>query len=193
MFDDRPAFAPAGASCTSVGIRCTKYGNFLVSPIAGQPFVPIPRNYGTGHNNFSVNLRMSRTWGFGERRTSAAAGFSSGGDGESGGGGGSRGGGDRGGSRGGGGGGPRGGGGMRGGGGGGPRGSRGGGESSNQRYNLSLSLSARNLFNTVNLGAPVGSLGAPNFGESLGVSGGYGGFGSNANNRRIDMSIRFSF
>jgi hypothetical protein len=180
MFDDRPAFAPSGASCTSVNIKCTKYGNFLVSPIAGQSFVPIPRNYGNGPGNFSVNLRMSRTWGFGEARTSAAGGFSSGG--------GDHGGGMRGG------GGPSGGGGMRGGGGG-PRGggSRGGGESTNQRYNLTLSLSARNLFNTVNLGTPVGSLSAPNFGESLGVAGGYGGFGSNANNRRIDMSVRFSF
>jgi hypothetical protein len=177
MFDDRPAFAPSGASCTASNIKCTKYGNFLVSPIAGQAFVPIPRNYGTGPSQFSVNLRMSRTWGFGEPRTSAAGGFSSGGDH----GGGMRGGGGPGG------GGMHGSGGMRGG------GSRGGGDSTGLRYNLTLSLSARNLFNTVNLASPVGSLSAPNFGESISVAGGYGGYGSNANNRRIDMSIRFSF
>jgi hypothetical protein len=72
-------------------------------------------------------------------------------------------------------------------------GSRGGGESTGLRYNLTLSISARNLFNNVNLAAPVGSLSAPNFGESLSTAGGYGGFGSSANNRRIDMSVRFSF
>jgi len=202
MFDDRPAFAPAGSSCTATNIKCTKYGNFLISPVAGQPFVAIPRNYATGPSSFNVNMRMSRTWGFGEPRTAAAGGFSSDG-GPGGGGGGMRGGG----GPGGGGGGPRGGGGggggMRGGGGGGPRGGggRGGGESTNKRYNLTLSLSARNLFNTVNLGAPVGSLSAPNFGQSLtlagsgfgGDRGGGGGFGSSASNRRIDMSIRFSF
>ena len=183
-FDDRPAFAPVGASCTSPNVKCTKYGNFLLSPVAGQSWVPIPRNYATGPDNFSVNLRMSRTWGFGEVRTSAAAGTSDrGGDrgGPGGGGGGSRGGGGGGGMRGGGGG-PRGGGG----------GMRGGGDTTNQRYNLILSLNARNLFNTVNLSNPVSSLSSPNFGQSLSVAG--GGFGgSSANNRRIDMSIRFSF
>ncbi|HEY3840686.1 MAG TPA: carboxypeptidase regulatory-like domain-containing protein [Bryobacteraceae bacterium] len=190
--DDRPEFAPAGAcpnTSNNPNIKCTKYGNFMI-PTAGSAYTPIPRNYGVGPANFSVNLRMSRTWGFGEARTSnfSAADRGSGGGGDHGG---SRGGG------GGGGGGPRGGGGgfgggggMRGGGGG-MRG--GGGDSTNQRYNMTLSLNARNLFNTVNLANPVASLSAPNFGESLGVAGGYGGFGSNANNRRIDMSIRFSF
>ena len=191
-FDDRPAFAPAGASCSSPNVKCTAYGNFLLSPVAGQPWVPIPRNYVTGPDNFSVNLRVSRTWGFGEVRTSAAGGTSDrgdhgpGGGGPGGGGGGSRGGGGGGGMRGGGGGG-----GMRGGGGGGG-GMFGSSANSNQRYNLTLSLNARNLFNTVNLSNPVGSLSSPNFGESLSVAGGgYGG--SSANNRRIDMSIRFSF
>ena len=61
-------------------VRCTKYGNFLLSPVAGLPWVPIPRNYGERPGNFSVNLRMSRTWGFGEVRTSAPGGTSSGGD-----------------------------------------------------------------------------------------------------------------
>ena len=180
-FDDRPMFAPSGSSCTNPNVKCTNYGNFLLSPVAGQSWVPIPRNYATGPANFSANLRLSRTWGFGEVRTSAAGGVSSGGDHGPGGSGGSRGGG---------------GGGMRGGGGGGIRGGgsmRGGGDTTNQRYNLTLSLNARNLFNTVNLANPVGSLSSPNFGQSLSVAGGYGGFGSNANNRRLDMSIRFSF
>ncbi len=178
-FDNRPSFAPAGSSCTTENIRCTSYGNFLLSPMANVPWVPIPRNYAVGPHNFSVNLRMSRTWGFGEVRNSAAGGTSDRGD-RGGSGGGSRGGGGGGGMRGGGGG-PS----MRGGG-----GSR--GETTNQRYNVTVSINARNMFNTVNLANPVGSLSSPNFGESLSVSnGGFGG--SNANNRRVDMSIRFSF
>ena len=189
--DDRPAFAPAG-SCPSSNpsIKCTSYGNFLI-PTAGTAYTSIPRNYGTGPDYFSANLRVSRTWGFGGERTSnfSAADRGSGGDhgpGGSGGGGGSRGsGGSRGGGFSGGGGSMRGGGGTR------------GGDSTNQRYNVTLSANARNLFNTVNLGTPVGSLSAANFGQSLGVaSSGFGGSsygGSSANNRRIDMSIRFTF
>jgi hypothetical protein len=179
--DDRPEFAPAGACpSTNPDIKCTKYGNFLI-PQAGVAYTPIPRNYATAPAYFSTNLRMSRTWGFGGERTSSFSAAD-----RSGGGGGSHGP-------------PGGGGSMRGGSSGGMRGSRGGGETTNQKYNVTLSLSARNLFNTVNLGTPVGSLSAPNFGQSLGVaSSGYGGGGSggnsgSANNRRIDMSIRFSF
>jgi hypothetical protein len=64
----------------------------------------------------------------------------------------------------------------------------------NQRYNLTLSVQARNMFNHVNLSSPVGSLSAPNFGDSLGIaSSGYGGSGTTANNRRLEMSVRFSF
>ena len=185
--DDRPEFAPAG-SCPSTNpdIKCTKYGNFLI-PVSNAPYTPIPRNYAVGPPLISVNLRMSRTWGFGEARTSnfSAADRSGGRGGPPGGGGG---GGPRGGG---------GGGGMRGGGGG-MRGPGGGDALTNQRFNLILSISARNLLNTTNLGTPVGSLSAANFGESLGLAGGGfggpgGGGGSSANNRRIDMSIRFSF
>jgi hypothetical protein len=179
-FDDRPMFAPAGSSCVSTNVRCTRYGNFLLTPIAGVPWIPIPRNYVIGPSSFSVNLRMSRTWGFGEVRTSAAGGSSDhGGGGDHGSRGGSS-GGMRGGSSGG----------MRGGGGPSMRG--GGGESTNQRYNLTLSVNARNMLNNVNLANPVGSLSSPNFGESLSVTNSSFG-GSSANNRRIDLSLRFSF
>ena len=52
------------------------------------------------------------------------------------------------------------------------------------------------MFNTVNQGAPVGSLNSPLFGQSLSLaSGGFGGPGGAAQafNRRIDLSLRFSF
>jgi hypothetical protein len=54
------------------------------------------------------------------------------------------------------------------------------------RYNLELGVNARNVFNTINLGPPVGNLGSPLFGRSNSVSG-FAGY------RRIDLMVRFSF
>lgn len=98
-----------------------------------------------------------------------------------------------------GGGGPGGGGGMRGGGPGGPGGPGGGpfgmGGSGDNRYSVTLSVSARNLLNTTNLGNPIGNLSSPLFGQSNSLAGGFGpggGMGA-AGNRRIELSLRFSF
>ncbi len=79
--------------------------------------------------------------------------------------------------------------------GGGPGGRHGGfgGDSTGRRYNVTLSLSARNLFNTVNPGPPIGNLTSPQFGESTGLASGFGPQGNAANNRRVDFQIRFSF
>ena len=65
---------------------------------------------------------------------------------------------------------------------------------SNKRFNVTLSLSARNLLNHVNLTAPVGNLSSPLFGQSLSIAG-FGGPGgaSVASNRRIEASLRFTF
>ena len=65
IYDARPAFAPAGASCTAANIRCTKWGNFNLTPAVGQPVIPV--NYGQGPAQFSANIRISRTWGWGEK------------------------------------------------------------------------------------------------------------------------------
>ena len=94
-----------------------------------------------------------------------------------------------------------GGGGMRGGGGGGPRGGGGGrggfagGDSggSENRYNVTLSIQARNVLNNVNLANPVGNLSSALFGQSTQTAGGFGPGGSDANNRRIEFQLRFSF
>jgi hypothetical protein len=67
----------------------------------------------------------------------------------------------------------------------------GGGVNTNRRYNLTFSISARNLFNNVNLGTPVGNLNSPLFGQANGLAGGF--FGSTAANRRIDLQVRFLF
>ena len=95
---------------------------------------------------------------------------------------------------GGGGGGPRGGGGGMRMGGGGPRGGGGGfGESTNHRYNLTFSIQARNLLNTTNPGSPIGELSSTRFGQSNQLAGGFGPDRGAANNRRIELQLRFTF
>jgi hypothetical protein len=61
----------------------------------------------------------------------------------------------------------------------------------NRRYNLTLSLSVRNLFNNVNDAPPVGSLSSPIFGKPNALVGGF--FSRGAANRRIDLQLRFNF
>jgi len=61
------------------------------------------------------------------------------------------------------------------------------------RYNLTLSVSARNVFNHVNPGPVVGNINSPFFGESTQIAGGVGAFGGSSNNRRLEMQARFSF
>jgi hypothetical protein len=83
---------------------------------------------------------------------------------------------------------------VGGGGGGGGGGFFGGGETG-KPYNLTVGVNIRNIFNTVNFSAPVGSLSSPNFGRSLGIGGGFGPFGGGdgSANRRVDLSLLFSF
>jgi len=199
VINDRPAFIPVGftgPACNGKivvgGTPCSAFG-FIPNPTPGMTI--IPRNYGTGPGNVSVNLRLSRTWGFGEKpgAAAAAAAAAAGGDPQASqrmaqmaAGGGRPGGG----GPGGGGGGPRGGGGGPRGGGGGPD----GGGSALGRYNLTLSVNARNMLNHVNLGNPISNLSSPLFGQStsLGGGGGFGGGGASAN-RRLDLSLRFTF
>jgi len=160
---------PAYASGPGAGIVATPYGYLNPFPTAGGPL--IPRNLGVGPGQFSLNLRLSRTWGFG---TTKFAGSSGGARANAGGGG------------------PRGGGfgGLGGGGRGGPFG---GGGTTEHRYNVTLSVSARNLINHVNYMAPVGVMGSPFFLQSTGIAGGYGAEQTPTDNRRIDLQLRFQF
>jgi len=63
---------------------------------------------------------------------------------------------------------------------------------SEHRYNLTLSIQARNLLNNVNLASPVGNLSSALFGQSTQTVGGFGA-GSEANNRRLEFQLRFTF
>ena len=69
LFTDRPAWATA-LDLPSV-VR-TSYGVFDSNPTPGQTV--IPRNLGTGPGRFMVNLRLSKSFGFGERTSPAGAG-----------------------------------------------------------------------------------------------------------------------
>jgi hypothetical protein len=209
LFTERPSFAPAGTDCNNppASIVCTPFGNFNLRPAPGEAL--IPRNFGEGPAFLSVNMRISKTWNFGDLHSASAANRNEGrqqGGGRAGGGGG---GGPRGGGAGipqisgaGGGGGPRG-----GGSGGGMAGiggppSSGGAEA--KRYSMQFSLNFQNLLNRVNLSPPVGNLSSPFFGQSLSLNGGFGGFGpggggggagggSGVGNRRVTAQIRFNF
>jgi hypothetical protein len=67
----------------------------------------------------------------------------------------------------------------------------GGGVTTGRRYNLTFSVSARNVLNRVNLGTPVGSLSSPLFAQSIGLAG--GPYSSQGASRRIDLQVLFSF
>jgi len=63
---------------------------------------------------------------------------------------------------------------------------------------LNLSVNFNNLFNTVNLGTPIGSLSSGRFGQSTNIAGGFGGFGGGGGgggtaNRRVELQARFSW
>jgi len=174
LFTERPSFAPAGTNCANpaVNIICTRFGNFNLRPAPGEKL--IPRNYGHGPGFFSVNLRVMKTWTFGEMPSanhakaaatnnangsavSAPANKTNGAAAPA---------------------------------------ARPSGPPEAKRYSLQASVNFLNLFNNVNLGNPVGNLSSPYFGQSLNVNQ-YGGFGPSgsqgAGNRRIFAQLRLSF
>jgi len=67
----------------------------------------------------------------------------------------------------------------------------------NRRFNLTISMSVRNLLNHTNPGAIVGNITSPLFGSANEPAGarGHGGTGflESANNRRLELQTRFSF
>ncbi len=168
VFTDRPALI---AGCTAIVRAC-----FNTTP--GPNDVLIPRNFATGPSQFTVNLRLSKTWGFGEVK--GGPGGPGGADGGMRAPGGGFGGGM---------------GGPGGRGGGGPRGGGfGGGEgSTNHRYNMTFTANARNLFNTNNPGNPISVLSSPLFGTSNSLAGGFGPGGTSVTNRRLELGLRFAF
>lgn len=150
MFNARPTFATLAAFCASgSSIAATGCGAFdtSTSPPPGETI--IPPNYGNGPGQFTANLRVGKTFGFGKKPEGPGS----------------------------------------------SRGPGGGGffgpGSTNTRYSLTFSVNARNIFNNVNLGMPIGALTSPGFGRSNSLVGGF--FSSSAANRRIDLQVMFNF
>jgi hypothetical protein len=149
IFNDRPAFAAPGA--TGPNIVDTPFGSFNTQPLPGQAVIPI--NYLTGPSDFSVNMRLSRTFGFGRvtkgtggRPDRRWLGF------------------------------------FR------PSGAE------ERRYQLTFSITADNVFNTVNLGTPVGTVTSPLFGKSNSLAGGFfHSVGGAPWNRSVNLEARFNF
>jgi hypothetical protein len=175
QFNDRPAFATSASTDTMQ----TSYGTFDLNPSASE--TRIPYNFGTGPGQFSMNMRVSKSFGIGPKVEGRAPSGGFGGPGGPGGpppGGGPGGGGPPGGGL-------------------GPGGlSRSGGpprldQASSRRYSLSFAAMSRNIFNNVNLAQPVGVLESPLFGKSNALAGGF--FSSPASNRSIDLQMTFNF
>jgi hypothetical protein len=169
LYNNRPSLVSTGTcpvTQLSGTIYCTPLGTFDALGVTGTP---VPINYGTGPNHFVMNLRLTKTIGFGPS-TKETRGGGAGGDAGHGGGGGGR----------------------RGGplfGGGGPMTMS---SNSDRRYNLTFGVSFRNAFNNVNLSNPGGTLGSLFFDRSNNIQGFPFSPGTTAN-RRIDLVATFSF
>ncbi len=155
---------PSFASTLSnpADVVVTQFGTFDTVPVPGEKIVPI--NYGTTSPRFTLNVRLGKTFGFGRKPETAPT---------AGGPGGGRGGGEH--------------------GHGGPFGGGFGGMGSptDRRYNLTFSVSARNVLNVVNVATPSGVLGSPFFGQPNALA--TGPFSSAGANRRIDLQVQFAF
>lgn len=172
LFNARPGIATGPSR---PGLIPTQYGLLDPNPAPGERI--LSRNAGRGPGQFSVNLRVAKTIGFGPetgKQTAAAPPPSQGGPGGNLGGAGL-------------GGGPR------------PGGGGFGGlfspPSSSRRYSVTLSVSARNILNHTNSGPIVGNMTSPLFGFANQMAGAVNGegFSENANNRRLELQVRFAF
>lgn len=157
------------------GLIQTPYGLLDPNPSPGEKI--LPRDFGRGPGLFSVDLRLARTFGLGRLKNpdranrnssnpGAAAAPAAPAAGPAG---------------------------------------RGGisgfdnmssgvaGSSSERRYSLTASVSARNIFNHVNPGPIIGDINSPLFGQSNQIAGGVGAYSGNSSNRRLEFQLRFGF
>ncbi|HXO04501.1 MAG TPA: carboxypeptidase regulatory-like domain-containing protein [Candidatus Sulfotelmatobacter sp.] len=139
QFNQRPTFATGSTNPNAV-VTVPGFPAFNTLPSPGEE---IPVNFLTSAGRFVLNVRLSKTFGFG--KVADRPGGAGGGGGGRGGGGGAGGGGGRG---------P-----------GGPFGGGGGGfgglETTSKRYTITLSINARNVFNNVNAQVPSAILNPP--------------------------------
>ena len=156
MFNGRPGIA---TDPSKPGLIATKFGLLDPNPTPGEQI--LPRNYGRGPGQVSVNMRLGKTWGFGPEREGSGAVSRQGHGGHMGPGGGFHGMFEP--------------------------------ASTGRRFNLTASISARNLLNHNNPGPIIGNITSPLFGQANQIAGGGGGLLETANNRRLELQLRFTF
>ena len=163
LFTARPGIA---TDPTLPGVIRTAYGLLDPNPAAGEKIVP--RNDGRGPEIVSFNLRVGRTWGFGPEKGGGGAVRSSRDSGPATGPALSA-----------------------------PTGNRGlfNQPSTPRKYNLTVAMSTRNLLNHTNPGPIIGNISSPLFGRSNQMSGTPNGegFSEAANNRRLELQLRFVY
>ncbi len=178
LFNGRPGIAGGGGQS---GVIATRYGLLDPNPTSGEAL--LGRNSGRGPRQITMNLRLAKTIGFGGEHKGPAGADQPQRQGPGPGGGGAGGGG-------------AGGGGLV------PAAVTGGGlgnligrPTTSRRYNLTLSMSVRNLLNHNNPGPIIGNITSPLFGSANQIAGNPNGEGfyETANNRRLEMQIRFAF
>jgi hypothetical protein len=168
MGTGNPTARPTLNSTPAAGVSGAALLPYLnPDPLVGEP--EIERNSGTGPGFIGINLSVSKTFGFGTTKFAGQVGGARAGGGGGGGG--------------------RGGGGF---GGGGPRG-MGGGDTTEHRYNLTVRISARDILNHENLSTPIGVMTSPYFAQSTGIAGGFAAETTSAEQRRIELQLRFAF
>jgi hypothetical protein len=170
---ERPSLDASLSANSCVGktlIYEAGFGCFNLNPTPGTE---IGRNSARGPASFTVNMRVSRSWSFGGKGESGPRDNNGPPPGM---------------------GGVRGGGGPPGPGGGGPPPGMFGGVNTGKKYNLTLTASARNLFNHANYATPSGDLSSPFFGQSTSLASGFGPAGTASTfDRKIDLQLRFQF
>ena len=124
---------PGLATSTTAGAILTSYGWLNPNPTPGE--LMVPRNYGRGPGQDTVNLRVARTFRFGGPEKRGAE----------------------------------------------------------DRFALTLSVSARNVLNHVNPGPIIGNINSPLFGLANQLAAGTGAYADSANNRRLELQARFAF
>ena len=169
LFNGRPGIA---TDPSRAGVIATPYGLLDPNPTPDEKI--LPRNFGRGPGSVMLNLRVAKTFTFGTSREGAAAGS---GIPQPGGGAGDR------------------------------RNTPGvfssgagagaGAGASNRRYNLTISMAMRNILNHTNPGPITGNITSPLFGQANQTAGstslGGTNFLENANNRRLELQMRFTF
>ncbi|MGP0075610.1 MAG: carboxypeptidase regulatory-like domain-containing protein [Bryobacteraceae bacterium] len=165
LFDARPGFA---TDPNKPGVVQTTYGLLDPNPTPDEKLVP--RNFGRGPGQISVNLRISKTFGFGgekagTQKSSSGQQIQTVGAAN-------------------------------------PNLATGRGlgsiiaaPSTSHRYNFSVSMAARNVLNHTNPGPIVGDITSPLFGQANQTAGTLNGegFSENADNRRLELQLRFTF